>query len=102
MNSASAGVRPGNQRFIDSIFEVLPPTRRNPDPRKTIRPLSGVWSSRRFVMWDPVLGDIWLHFLDGQCVAHCSVWGSDIKLPVLCGRTPATLHDSESEICAAT
>ena len=49
-----------------------------------------------------VLGDIWLHFPDGQWVAHCSVWGSDVKLSALCSRTPATLRYSDSEICAAT
>ena len=48
------------------------------------------------------VGDIWVQLADGQCVAHCSVGRSDVKLSVLCSRTPATLCTSESEICAAT
>ena len=48
------------------------------------------------------VGDIWVRLTDGQCVAHCSVERSDVKLSVLCSRTPATLCSSESEICAAT
>ena len=51
VNSAFVrAVRPGYRRFVDSIFEALPPTRRNPGPRQPIRSLSRVWSSRRPVM----------------------------------------------------
>ena len=51
VNSAFVrAVRPGYPRFVDSIFEALPPTRRNPGPRQPIRSLSRVWTSRRPVM----------------------------------------------------
>lgn len=102
MNSAFVRVRPGYRRFVDSIFEALPPTRRNPDPRRTIHSLTVGFGVVDALSCAPAVGDIWLHITDDQCVAHGSVWRSDIKLSVPCGGTPATLDYSESEICAAT